>query len=107
TGRLDDDVGFDLNGPQYRGGVGGEVRVAGAGGEDDGTPLLEMSYGAAADVRLGDLLHADRRHAARVHSFALEHVLHGHRVDHRAEHAHVVGGDAVHPGLGEEGAADD
>src|SRR6185437_14295722 len=51
--RLDDDVRLDLNGPQYRRGVGGEVWIAGAGGEDDGTPFLEMAHGAAADVRLG------------------------------------------------------
>ena len=68
-------------------------------GEDDGAPLLEMSNGAAADVRLRQLLHADGRHDARVDALPLEHVLHGQRVDHRAEHAHVVGGDAVHAGL--------
>ena len=55
----------------------------------------------------GNLLHADRGHDARVDALALEHVLHGDRVDHGAEHAHVVGGDAVHPGLRELRAAHD
>ena len=38
---------------------------------------------------------------------SLEHVLHGERVDHRAEHSHVVGADAVHSHLGELRAAND
>ena len=38
---LDDDVGLDLDGAQHRSGVGREVRIARAGGEDDDAPLLE------------------------------------------------------------------
>jgi hypothetical protein len=37
----------------------------------------------------------------------LEHVLQGERVDHRAEHPHVVGADAVHPHARELRAAHD
>ena len=47
-------LGLDLHRAQRRGGVGGEVGVAGAGGEDDDAALLEVADGAAADVRLGD-----------------------------------------------------
>ena len=97
--RLDDDVRLDLDGAQHGGRVGGKVRIARAGGKDDGPTLLEMADGAAADVRLGQLLHADGRHDARVDALPLEDVLHGQRVDDRAEHSHVVGGDAVHSSL--------
>ena len=62
-GRLEDHLGADLHGAQAGRGVGGEERVAGAGGEDHDAPLLEVARGAAADVGLGDLLHLDRRHA--------------------------------------------
>ena len=84
-----------------------KVRIARARGKDHRAALLEVPNGAAADVRLGELLHADRRHDARVDALPLEHVLHGQRVDHRAEHAHVVGGDAVHASLGKQRAAND
>jgi hypothetical protein len=41
------------------GGVGGEVRVAGAGREDHHPPLLQVPHRASPNVRLGDLLHLD------------------------------------------------
>ena len=44
---------------------------------------------------------------ARVHAQALERVLHRERVHHRGEHAHVVGGDAVHAGARQARAAED
>ena len=37
----------------------------------------------------------------------LERVLHGQRIHHRGEHAHVVAGDPVHAGAGEARAAED
>src|SRR5690606_39992978 len=49
-------VRLDLEGPQGGGGVRREEGVAGAGREDDYPPLLEVTQGAAPDVRLGDLL---------------------------------------------------
>ena len=45
----------DLERAQGGGGVGGEERVAGAGGEDHHPALLQMADRPAADVRLGDL----------------------------------------------------
>ena len=58
--------------------------------------LLEVAHGAAADVRLGHLLHVDRREHPRVGAVALERLLHGERVQHGREHPHVVAGRAVH-----------
>ena len=92
---------------QHGGRIRGEVRIARAAGEDHDASLVEMSLRAAANVRLRDLFHADRRHHARVDVLLLEHVLHRERVDHGAEHAHVVGADAIHPHFRELRAAHD
>ena len=62
-GGLEERLGVDLHRAQGRGGVGREVRVAGAGGEDDDAPLLEVAHRAPADVGLGDLADLDGRHA--------------------------------------------
>src|SRR5262249_20111535 len=76
-------------------------------GKDHDAPFLEMPNRSAPDVRFGQLFHPDGGHDPRVDALALEDVLHGERVDHGAEHAHVVGGDAIEAGFGEERAADD
>ena len=97
-GALEQGLGVDLGGTQGRGRVGGEERVAGAGGEDHHPALLEVAHGATADVRLGDARHLDRRlHAGRL-AESFEGVLQGEGVHHRAEHADVVGLGRVHPG---------
>ena len=95
-GGFEEDVGFDLHGTEAGGGVGGEEGVAGAGGEDDDAAFLEVAHGAAADVGLGDLVHLDGGHDAAVEAELLDGVLKGDGVDDGGEHAHVVGGDAVH-----------
>ena len=105
--RLDQHVGADLDRAQARGRVGGEERVAGAGREDRHAALLEMAYRAPADVVLANLVDLQRGQHARDATEPLERVLHRERVDHGGEHAHVVGRDAVHAGLGEPGAAED
>ena len=87
---------MDLERAQRGGGVGGEERVAGAGGEDHDAALLEVAHRAAADVGLGDLGDRDRRLHARVHAVLLERVLQRQRVEDGREHAHVVAGRAVH-----------
>jgi hypothetical protein len=87
-------------GAQGRGGVGGEVGVAGAGGEDDDAPLLEVPHGAAPDEGLGDLGHLDAAHDPGLAPELLEGVLQGEGVDGGGQHAHVVGAGAVHA-LGE------
>ncbi len=62
---LEDDVRLHLHRPQRGGGVGGEVGVAGAGGEDDDAAFFEVADGAPADERLGDGAHLDGRGHAR------------------------------------------
>src|SRR4029077_11523746 len=55
VGALEDGLGADLGGAQRRGGVGGEVRVAGPGGEEDDAALLEVADGAEGGDGLPDL----------------------------------------------------
>ena len=70
--------------------------------------LLQVPHGAAADVGLAHRRHRDRRlHPGRDAGLLLDHALHRQRVDDRAEHAHVVGGRALHPGRGQRAAAED
>jgi hypothetical protein len=49
--------------------------LPGAAGEDDDAPFLQMTAGAAADVRLGHHLHADRGEQARLAIETFESVL--------------------------------
>src|SRR2546428_13811427 len=72
---LDDRVGADLDGAQRARGVGCEERVAGAGGEDHNTPLLQVADRTAPDVRLGDRAHLARRKGARLQAGTPERVL--------------------------------
>src|SRR5712692_4620816 len=94
-GCFQDDVRLDLDGAKGGRRVGGEVWVAGAGGEDHDSSLLQVPDGAAPDVWLGDLGHLDRRHGARRDASPLQGILQGERVDDGGEHAHVVTGGAV------------
>ena len=105
-GRLEQQVGLDLDRAQARGGVGREERIAGAGGEDRHAALLEVPHRATADVVLADLVDAHRGHDADLHAEALERVLQRERVHDGREHAHLVGGDAVHAGASEPRAAE-
>ena len=95
-GALEDHVGLHLHRAQRGGGVGREVGIAGAGGEDDHAALFEVADGAAADERLGDGAHLDGGRDTRDDADVLERILQRQRVDDRREHAHVVGRRAVH-----------
>ena len=75
--------------------------------EDDHASLLEVADGAPRDERLRDLLHRDRGLHPAVDAELLDGVAQRQRVDHRREHAHVVGGDPVDAVLGGFGAAHD
>src|SRR6185295_19263209 len=75
--------------------VGGKVRIAGPGGEDDDASFFEMARGATANVGLGDLADLDRREDARAHRQRLEGTLQRQAVDDGREHPHVVAGRAV------------
>jgi len=66
-----------------------------------------VPLGAPPDVGFGDRLHPDRGHHPGVEPFALQDILEREGVDHRPEHPHVIGGDAVHPHLRDLRSADD
>ena len=95
-GRLEDDVALDLHRAQGGRGVGGEVGVADARGEDHHPALFHVADGPPADEGLGDLAHLDGGEHAGEAAYALQGILEGEAVDHRGQHPHVIGGDAVH-----------
>ena len=66
-----------------------------------------MTDGAALDEWLRDLLHFDRRLYACRNTFLFQGILHCQGVDHRAQHAHVIGLDAVNAHLFHHLAADE
>ena len=66
-----------------------------------------MADGAPPDERLGHGAHLDRRDDARDDAVLFEGVLERERVDHGREHAHVVGGRAVHPARARGDAPED
>ena len=43
-----------------------------------------------------NLIHLNRRHHAGKDALLFQSILQGQRVDHRCQHAHLIGGDAVH-----------
>ncbi len=106
--RLEQDVGINLGRPQGRGAVGGEEGVARPGNEDHHPALLQVPQGATTDKRLGHRGEVDgAEHPGRLAKL-LEHLLERQAVDHRAEHAHLVGGRLQDRAfLGECRAADD
>ena len=66
-----------------------------------------MTDGAAADVRLGELIHEDGAHDAALNVAFFEGVLQGDGVDDGGEHAHGVGADPIHfAGLAFDAAKD-
>ena len=75
--------------------------------EDHRVTAVQVAHGAAANVRLGQLLDLDGRHHARRHARALERVLQRERVDDRGQHAHVVALRAIHAFAGAAQAAED
>jgi hypothetical protein len=89
-GRLEHAVGADLRGAQGGGGVGGKEGIARAGGEDDDAAELEVPGGDAANEGLGHVLHLDGALHPGGHVHRFEHRLHGERVHHGRQHAHVI-----------------
>ena len=55
-----------------------------------------MTHGAAPDVGLADGADRQCRHHPRRHAEHFQCVLHGQRVHHRGQHAHVIPGCAFH-----------
>jgi len=70
--------------------------VACASGEDDHTTFFQMAEGSASDKGFGHIIHFDRGHDAGFDPSMFEGVLQGEGVNYGGEHAHVVGGIAVH-----------
>src|ERR687892_585343 len=68
---------------------------------------ISSARSAAADVRLRDLRHGDRRLDPRVHAGALERVLERERVQEGRQHSRVVGRRPIHPLGGRRHAAID
>src|SRR4029077_19857843 len=66
-----------------------------------------MARGAAADERLGDLVHFDGAHQAGEAAVFFERVLEGEGVYDGGEHAHVIAGGAVDGERFLAGAAED
>ncbi len=104
---LEQGIAVHLGGAQRGGGVGGEERVTGAGGKDDHPALLHVPLGAAADIGLADRGHRDGGLHPRGHAAFLQRGLHGERVHHGGQHAHVVRLGAFHAGGGAGDAAED
>ena len=98
---------MDLRRPQRGARVRGEERVARARAEDDHASFLQVSDGAAPDVRLGHLRHAERGHHPRRHAVGLHGGLKRDGVHDRGEHAHVVRGRAIKPFTLVRGAAEE
>ena len=96
-----------LGGAQRGGGVGGEERIAGAGGEDDHPALLHVPLGAAADIGFADGGHRDGGLHPGGNAAFLQRRLHGQRVHHRGQHAHVVRLGAFHAAGGAGDATKD
>ncbi len=66
-----------------------------------------MAHGAAADIGLAHRLHRDRRLHAGRDAEPLQRALHRQRVNHRRQHAHVVGRGALHADRRARQAAED
>src|SRR5258708_27440590 len=99
-GALQDDIRLHLHGAERGCRVGREIGVAGAGGEDDDAPFLQVADSPAADERLGHGPHLDGAGDARVDAAVLHSFLHPQSVADPCHHAHVVGGPAIHPRRG-------
>ncbi len=95
-GCFEDDLGTDFTGSESGGGVCGEEGVAGSCDEDDDASLFEVSHGLSSDEGFCDALDGDGGLDAGGDSEGFQLALEGHSVDHRGEHAHVVGGGSLH-----------
>lgn len=105
-GCLQNHVGIDLDGAQASGGVGGEERVAGTGGEDHDFLGVQVAHGLATIVVIGHANHGDGRHDDGGDVRPLQRVAHGQGIHHGRQHAHVVTGDAIHAGCTERRATE-
>jgi len=95
-GGFEDDFGSNLVGPEGRGGIGGEVGIAGAGDENNHPLLFKVPHGATKDEGLGNLIHGDGGLDAGSHIHFFEAIHDGETVDDGGEHAHVISRGAIY-----------
>lgn len=82
--------------PQGSSGVGGEVGIAGTGGQNDDPAFFHMTDGAPPDIGLGHFVHFDGGHDPSRYAGAFGCLLQRQRIEDRCHHAHVIGGGTVH-----------
>jgi nitrite reductase/ring-hydroxylating ferredoxin subunit len=87
---------MNLLGAQHGRRIGGEIGVAGPGGEDHHAPLFQVPQGAPQDIGFGHLVHGDGGLHAGLDACPFQGVLQCQAVDDRCQHAHVVGGGPFH-----------
>lgn len=87
---LYEDVAMELERPEYRGGVGREIRVSRTSNRDDDTAVGEMFDCAALDEKLAYAIDFERAHDAHFPSVTFYRVTERDAVDNRREHSHVV-----------------
>ncbi len=95
-GRLQDDIGLDLDGPQGRRRIGRKIGISRSRREDHDPSLFQMADRPSLDERFGNLLHLDGRLNAGHDAAVFEGALEGQAVDHGGQHPHVIGGGPVH-----------
>jgi len=91
AGRLEKDIDAEFAGEQGGRRVGRDEGPARPAGEDHDAAHLEVAGASAADVRLGDPVHADGGHEPGFAPEMFQHVLNRKAVDDGPQHPHVVG----------------
>ncbi len=74
-------MSLDFHGAQRGRGVGREIRVASAGGENDDAAFFQMTHGAPANERLGNLVHLDGALQAREDALLFQRILQRQSID--------------------------
>jgi hypothetical protein len=106
-GRLEQDIGPDLDGAKGRRSIGRKIGVARSGSKDDHPPLLQVADCPPLDVWFGNRFHFDSRLQAGIDVQVFQGALECKTVDHRREHAHIIGGGSIHPAATRIDAAKD
>ena len=106
-GGLEHGLAFEFRRAQHGGGVGGEIRIAGPGGQQHDAALAEIFHRALAVIGLADRGHGQRRQRARLAPRALDGGLQHQAIHHRRQHAHGVADRPRHAALGHFDAAED
>ncbi len=102
---FEDDIGSHFAGAEGGSGVGGEERVAGARSEYDDSVFIELGRSAAAYEGFRDVFHFDGGLDDAGDAVVGECAFEGEGVHDGCEHAHVIGGGAVHAAGGCAGSA--